>query len=97
MDQPLRLVDDPLNDGRMAVAGGSDGDPGCEVKVSVAIHILYEGALALFYDQWVGTGIGLGDDRLVASDPFCGIRAGGNNPNLWLLRMRHITIHLKIP
>jgi len=65
VDQLGGLLLDGLDDLRMTVAGGGDGDAGGEVEELVAVHVFDPGAAAPFGYQRIATCVGGGDPTVV--------------------------------
>jgi len=76
VDQLGGLLLDGLDDLRMTVAGGGDGDAGGEVEELVAVHVFDPGAAAAFGYQRIATCVGGGDPAVVGFHDGARFRSG---------------------
>jgi hypothetical protein len=60
----------------MAMAGGDDGDAGCEIEEGVTVHVFYSGAAADLGDERIIASVRRRDHVMVAFDEFLGFGAG---------------------
>ena len=75
MDQPRRLLLHRLDDGRVAVSCGADGDAGEEIEEAVAVYIGEPAAFAPLWHQRVNTSQAIAGDFLIAFNVRSGFGA----------------------
>jgi hypothetical protein len=90
VDEPGRLLLDRFHYARMAVACGDHRDARVQIQKAIPVHVHYDGALATFRHQGIGSRIGRRQHRVIALDPRARPRAGKLRDNPGQLRHRRL-------
>ena len=86
VDQLAGLLLDGLDDLRMAMAGGGDGDAGGKVEELVAVHVFDPGAAAALGDQRIAARVGGRHPAIVCFDDGACLGSGQWSGDAWGVR-----------